>query len=513
MRVLRGSVGGWAASAFLFLSACGGGGGAGVGDGGGGTPGPDPATVLTPKASFSTDDVGHLLQRTRFGVTPADLSAVQQQGVPSFVDSMLVFTPGSQVETDATASEILDTEFPEPHELARWWLRVMQETPNPFQEELALFWHDHFATSQEILGSDKRYWYPDHLDLFRHGGAGNLRQLLYNVAQDWTILEWLDGVRSSKGTPNENFAREFWELFTLGVDNGYTQTDIEQAARCFTGFRTRFDDATDKSFISFDPTRHDTGNKSLLGTTVMGRSGADAQNEYRDMVDVTLANRPVAEYICRRLFEYFVYPNAPQSVVDELAALLRSSNYELAPVLATMFKSEAFYSPAAKAGIAKNPVEFALGFVRSTGMHTHMDDLDTAVTNAGQRPTMPPNVNGWVAGSLWFGSQAVVERGNFARTCVTHRNTDAQTGLDLRALLPQGATTTAAATVDALAALLRVRLTPADVTALTAYLNTQRQSNGTVVDSPFDASVDTQIDERVRGLLYILAQHPTYQVR
>lgn len=499
-----------AAAVFVVLTGCGGG-----GSGGGQAPIPPDAaaTSLTAKASFSSDDVGHLLGRTRFGSTAADLAAIAQQGVPAFVDAMLALPQGTPLEAQVTAEEIEDPAFPQEHELVRWWLRLMQENPNAFQEVLGLFWHDHFATSQEILGGDKKHWWLAHVNLFRHGGAGNLRTLLYAVTQDWTMLEWLDGVRSSKNAPNENFAREFWELFTLGVDNGYTQADIVQAARCFTGYRTRFDDVTEQSRVEFDPNRHDTGSKMVLGQTIMGRTGAAGADEYRDMVDLTLAQRPVAEYFVGRLFAFFCYTDPPASVVTELATLLRASGYELAPVLATILKSEAFYSDASKAGLVKSPAEFALGFVRATGMRTHMDDLDSGLQDAGQRPTMPPNVNGWPGGALWLSAQSMVERANFVRDCLTHRGTDVQTGLDLRALLPAGAQTTATETVDALAALLRVPLTPADRTACVTYLDTQRQGNGTVVPSPFSAANDVHIDERVRGLLYVLAQHPTYHVR
>jgi uncharacterized protein (DUF1800 family) len=497
-----------AAVASLVLVGCGGGGG-----GGGSVPPDQAATSLAAKGSFDADDVAHLLNRTRFGPTSADLAAVQQQGVPAFVDAMLVLPQGTALETQVTADEIEDPAFPQEHELVRWWLRLMQENPNAFQEVLALFWHDHFATSQEILGGDKKHWWAGHLNLFRHGGAGNLRTLLLAVAQDWTMLEWLDGVRSTKNAPNENFAREFWELFTLGVDNGYTQADIVQAARCFTGFRTRYDEATEQSRVEFDANRHDTGAKTVLGQTVMGRTGAAGADEYRDMVDLTLAQRPVAEYVVGRLFAFFCYVDPPASVVAELASLLRAANYELAPVLATILKSEAFYSGASKAGLVKSPAEFALGFVRATGMRTHMDDLEWGLTDAGQRPTMPPNVNGWPGGTLWLSAQAMVERANLVRECVTHRGSDVQTGLDLRALLPAGAQTTATETVDALAALLHVALSPTDRTACVTYLDTQRQSNGTVVASPFSAANDVHVDERVRGLLYVLAQHPSYHVR
>ncbi len=502
------------ALALLTLPACGGGGGGGSDDGGGSPPAPaDPATVLTPKATFDAADVAHLLTRTRFGLTAADLAAVAAQGVPAFVDAMLVFDPADPAGAAATASEVADPQFPQEHELVRWWLRVMQATSNPFREVLALFWHDHFATSQEILGSDKKWWWPAHLRLFRDGGAGNLRSLLLAVAQDWTMLEWLDGVRSTRNAPNENFAREFWELFTLGVDAGYTQADIVQASRCFTGYRTRFDDATGRSTVAFDAARHNTSTKTLLGGTIAGRSGADGAAEYADVVDLTLARRPVAEFIVRKLLEAFCYADPPPTVVDQLAAQLRAGGWELAPVLATLFKSEAFYSPTAKAGLAKSPVELALGFVRATGLRTHMDDLDAGVTDAGQRPTMPPNVAGWAGGALWFSAQALVERANYVRDCITHRGTDVQAGLDLRALLPAGAGTDAPGTVDALAALLRIPLSAADRATLIDYLGTQRQSNGTVVASPFDASNPTHVDERVRGLLYVLAQHPAYHLR
>jgi uncharacterized protein (DUF1800 family) len=506
---------GWVAGILaLTLTACGGGGGSGdPGGGGGGGGGGDPTVSLVAKSAFTADDVAHLLTRTRFGINTADYTAVTTMGVPAFIDAMLVLPQNTAVEQAATTGEIADPAFPEEHELVRWWLRVMQETQHPFQEVLALFWHDHFATSQTILGGDKKYWWPNHLNLFRYGGTGNLRTLLRAVAQDWTMLEWLDGVRSTRSAPNENFAREFWELFTLGVDNGYTQADIVQAAKCFTGFRTRFDDTTQQSFVTFDASRHNTTNKTVLGTTIMGRSGADGVNEYADMVNVTLANRPVAEYFCRKLFEYFCYAPAPQPVVDQLAALLRSSNYELAPVLHAIFMSEAFYSVASKSSLVKSPVDVALGFLRATGMRVHMDDIDEAVDAAGQRPTMPPNVNGWPGGVLWLSAQSMVERANFVVDCVNHRGADVQVGLDLRLLLPNGSAATAPGSVDQLAALLRVPLTPAERTACIDYLNTQRNGQGVVSPSPFDAANNTHIDERVRGLIYILAQHPSYHVR
>jgi uncharacterized protein (DUF1800 family) len=468
---------------------------------------------LAPKSSFTADDVGHLLSRTRFAPSPADVAAVQQMGVPSFVNQMLVMGVDTPTEQAAMA-EFEDPAFPSQEEIARWWIRMMVDNPNAFQEVLGMFWHDHFAASQEILEGDQAYWMRAHVNLWRHDGAGNLRTLLGKMAADWMMLQWLDGVKSTRRAPNENFAREFWELFTLGVDNGYLQADIVQAAKCFTGYRTRFDDVTTQQrFVEFDPTRHDSTDKSILGLTVTGRTGVDGALEYQDMVDLTLDNRPSAEFFAKKIFEGFCYLDPPAEVVDALAAALRGSNYDLAPVFSMLFRSEAFYSDRSKQGLVKSPVEFALGFVRATNLQVPMDDLDDGVAAAGQRPTMPPNVNGWPGGTLWLSSQSMIERANFVRECITHRELQTQLGVDVASLLPPPGQRSAGEVVDALATLLRVPLSTAERDLCVTYLDTQRQSNGTVVASPFDATNPTHVDERVRGLLYVLAQHPAYHVR
>jgi uncharacterized protein (DUF1800 family) len=454
--------------------------------------------------------------RTHFGITDPHYQAAVAAGVPAYVDAMLVFPAGSAVETQADALLVnpddppgLEGGFPSYAQLAQWWLYMMTRSTTPFQERLALFWHDHFAASSDVLEGGATHWAKDHVNLWRRKGNGNLRTLLVDMSRDRLMLQWLNGLQSTKNAPNENFPREFFELFTLGVDQGYTQADILEAARAFTGYRARFDATTGQSFVEFDPNRHDAGSKTIFGVTIPGQSRTD---DYQAVVDLTVDHRPVAEFVSRKIFEHFCHEDPSDAVVDAMAAILRANDYELSPLLATLFKSEAFYSAKSRACLVKGPVDHGVGFVRSTGLVIRLGTLDAALAIEGQRPTQPPTVNGWPIGTEWLSAQGMLDRANVVLTCVTDRTRQAAAGVDVAALLPPG-TPTSGEVVDALAARLRVTLSTSERDACVTYLDTQRLSDGSVVPSPFDPANPTHVDERVRGLLYVLAQHPTYQLR
>jgi uncharacterized protein (DUF1800 family) len=363
------------------------------------------------------------------------------------------------------------------------------------------------------------------ITLWRQQGNGNLRSLLLSMAHDWVMLRWLDGQSNTKNAPNENFAREFWELFTLGVDNGYTQADIVQAAKAFTGWRSRYNATTNQEYMEFYAPNHDAGTKTFFGQTIAAQNVTD---DYQAVVDITLDNRPVAEFICRKLFEYFCHEDGSTIAVDAMAALLRASNYELKPLLKAMFKSEAFFSPASRVGIVKNPVEHVIGFIRSTGLlpinnkapatdpvawpTNTLTTLDAVMTTAAQRPSQPPTVNGWPIGEQWLASQNMLDRGNAILECIRDRTDQTNAGINVATLLPSP-TATAAETVDALTALLHVTPTAAERQTYVDYLNSAAGAGGVPTPSPFDATNATHLSERVRGLLYVLTQHPTYAVR
>jgi len=475
------------------------------------------------------DDVRHLLSRTHFGGTPAEEAAATSMGVPAFVTAMLSPPTEGALEAEARTHLWNRTDdvatkglFPYWDAIPRWWLHLLVETQHPFREELALFWHDHLASSTAALDPSETRWMVNQLDLLRAQGAGNLRTLLLAIARDPMMLRYLDGVLNSAEAPNENFAREFWELFTLGVDNGYTQADIVQAARAFTGYRKRYD-VSGLQFVEFEADRHDPGAKAFLGATVPAQ---DATDDYAAVVDVTLAQRPVAEFVCRRLFEHFAHRAPSAALVAAMAQRLRDDGYELKPLLSALFRSEAFYADVAKAALVRTPVQQVVGFARQTGLvpwddvqdWEHPDgtpntlrSLEGALDQAGHRVSQAPSVNGWPQDRQWLSAQGVLDRVNAVLEFTADRDDQAANGMDVLPLVPGAAT--AATAADALIARLRVRPTAAQRDLYVQYLDTDVDFSDQEVASPFASAPVDDRRARVRGLLWILAQHPSFFVR
>lgn len=467
-------------------------------------------------------DLRHFLIRTQWAVEDDDLAALEQDGLPAFLDGMLVFPPSGSTTWEQNAREILHNDslpagqeylFPSRTQLIRWWLQLMKDNPNAFQEVLAFHWHDHFATSQDVLGGGRNYYMVQHVNMLREKGVGNLRDLLVSVSRDWAMLWWLDGYISTKYNPNENYTREYFELFTLGVDQAYTQEDIVEGSRAFTGYQDQVLDAdTGLRHMVFVPNRHDANDKTVLGITIPGQNVTD---DYQAMVDLTVDHAPVAEWIARSLLRGFVVDDPDEALVDQVAQVLRDEDYELAPTLRAIFLSEAFFSPAARRSLVKSPVEHALGFERATGLRVRVNELQTSLTNMGNIPTMPPTVDGWPGGQQWLSAHGMVERANLLQRGISDRDCLAEQeafGLDLHDLLPPG-TPTSLEVVDALALRLGIDLQPEERTRLALYLDTERLGDGSVIDDPFDPNDPTDVDERIRGLLYVLGQHPNYMLR
>lgn len=508
----------------LTLGACGGGGGGGQPSGGGGG---DPVS-LSPKTQFTAEDTQHFLRRTHWGGRQADLDAIQSAGgLASYIDQMVqTFAENTPVEQAAFQLLVgeedpvgMEGMFPGSEQVQQWWLHIMTHTPTPFQEVLAMFWHDHFALGLIVLDNEEMYWMPRHINLLRRMGNGNLRDFLYAVSTDWAMLDWLDGFRGRAGDINENWAREFWELFTLGVDNGYTQADIQEAARAFTGYRRRGNvNDTGLAQVVYEHGRHDTGNKTIFGLTLNGRTDPTSSHlEYLDVINLTLDNRPVAEFICKKLWEHFAFANPPAAIVNGLAAEMRLNDYDLAPVLAMMFKSQAFYSSPAKVGLVKSPVDFAMSLIRGANVPTDLHELEHALEDAGQLPTAPPNVAGWEQGVLWLSAQNMIERANLAQEAIYDREEQAAAGADVADLIPPGADPqtppTSEAIVRATATRLGLVLADAEVATYVTVLDTFVNNQGVPSADPLDLNDANDVDERMRALLFVMTQHPGFHVR
>jgi len=288
----------------------------------------------------------------------------------------------------------------ETRRLAHWWAECMLLSRQPLREKMALFWHGHFATGADKVRDYRKMQLQ--LELLRTHGTGNFRTLLVGVAQDPAMLVFLDAGRNVKDALNENFGREVMELFTMGVGN-YTEQDIREAARAFTGW---IDD--DLSF-RFDAAKHDDRPKTFLNRT--------GPFDGVEVLDIILAQKVTAVYIATKIYRFFVRDDPAPELQARLGALLRDGGYEIAPFLRTIFLSRDFYSPAAMGAQIKGPVELIVSTYRRLGLTTlpGIPDINSASGELGQVLLNPPTVAGWAQGRAWITPATLIGRGNFAR--------------------------------------------------------------------------------------------------
>ncbi|MEQ1899428.1 MAG: DUF1800 domain-containing protein [Devosia sp.] len=288
----------------------------------------------------------------------------------------------------------------ETRRLAFWWLDRMVRTPRPLEEKMTLFWHGHFVSSEEKLRDYRKI--QQQVDMLRRGATGNFGELLVAVAKNPGMLVYLDAAQNIKGAPNENFGREVMELFTMGIGH-YTEDDIREAARAFTGWGN-----DDLDFV-IDADKHDGGSKRFLG-----REGAF---KGEDILAIILEQEQTAVYIASNLYRFFVREEISQAFAAELGTLLRENGYEIAPFLRTLFMSEDFYSPPSMGTHIKSPVELIVSTYRKLGVRElpGIPDPYTVSKTLGQILLYPPTVAGWSEGRSWITPGLLYERANFAR--------------------------------------------------------------------------------------------------
>src|SRR5712691_891000 len=262
--------------------------------------------------------VAHLLRRAGFGATEPELDEYTALGFAGALERLLNPEQVDDSATDAQlASLALDTADPESRRKIEadkfWWFNRMLLTRRPLQEKMTLFWHTHFATANFKVGDALLMLQQN--QLFRDNAMGNFESLLQQVTRDPAMLIWLDNRTNRKGAPNENYAREVMELFTIGIGN-YTDADVKQAARAFTGYSLN----ADKNFV-FQPNQHDTGDKTFLGET---------KNWDADDVLATLVRHPAtARFISSKLFRFFAYDTPDASTIDRLANTFGASGFDV----------------------------------------------------------------------------------------------------------------------------------------------------------------------------------------
>ena len=280
-----------------------------------------------------------------------------------------------------------------------WWAERMLDTHRPLEEKMALFWHGHFATAENKVRDYRKML--GQIDLFERHATGNFGELAIAVARDPGMLYYLDAGVNVKGAANENFAREVMELFTMGVGN-YTEEDVREAARAFTGWNFE-----NLDFV-VNVAEHDDGPK-----TVLGRTG---NFDGVDVLRIILDQPVTAEYIAAKIYRFFVREELSPELTVKLGAVLRDNDYELRPLLTTIFLSRDFYSKASYGAHVKGPVEHVITMLKQLGAEDvpGVPDFNAATIALGQHLLNPPSVAGWAQGRSWITPALLQERGNVA---------------------------------------------------------------------------------------------------
>ncbi len=352
--------------------------------------------------------VGHLYRRAAFGATFAQLEDGVRAGPDRAIDQLLAGKADGDGILQTTADRVASiTRANSANQATAWWLYRMLYSPHPLREKLTLFWHNHFATSNRKV-NNAGYMLGQY-ELMRRHAQGSFRTLLSDMSRDPAMMVWLDTVDSRRDRPNENYARELMELFSLGIHNGrrpternYTEQDIREAARAFTGLRIQ-----DGRSV-FRPADHDDGEKNVLGRR--GRWQAD------DIVNICLDQESCPYFVAAKLFRFLVSDSmAPTpELLEPLATRFRQSDWNFGEMVETVLRSNLFFSLQVYRGKIKSPVDFALGIIHGLEGRTGTLALVSELDSLGQRPFYPPNVAGWEGGRAWLNGQPLLFRQNLA---------------------------------------------------------------------------------------------------
>ncbi len=352
----------------------------------------------------------HLYRRAAFGASREELLEAERLGFDATVELLL----NGRAEAKELLPTLLDagraaaSQNDRGEQLRGWWLYCMIHGGHPHREKLALFWHNHFATSINKVSSPEAMFRQN--CLIREHSLGKFEPFLQAMSRDPAMLLWLDSNANVRGKPNENYAREVMELFSLGVGS-YAEADIREAARAFTGWHT------DGKSFRFNAALHDDGPKSFFG-----KSG---NWDGRDIVKLILEQPAAARFLVGKLYAAFVSEIAPpEGLLEPLCESFRKSGYDIASLVKTILTSRYFYSERAFRKRIKGPVEFVLGAVKATYKSLGERDAEyrplphavlvPKLAAMGQTLFAPPNVKGWPGGRAWLNTSTLLERANFA---------------------------------------------------------------------------------------------------
>ena len=469
--------------------------------------------------------IQHLLRRAGFGATAAEAASYSARGYSSSVGELVDF---ARIADDVDARFAATGAFAPSsviNDARQRWLYRMVHTRRPLQEKMALFWHNHFATAySKVSGriggpeatrvmASTRAEHPaglrGQLELFREYALPNFRDLLFEVAKDPAMLVWLDGRNNTKARPQENFAREIMELFTIGVGQ-FTESDVYAGARVFTGWNLqRIGDGEDpNSFYQFvyNAGQHDTAAKTFSfpiysngSGTIPARAAGGGMQDGIDLISALARHPETARRLARRLWAFFVSEVQPPDTrfVEQIAGVYLRDDCHMASVVRAVLQSREFDSPSSYFARYSWPVEYVARALKEIGADGYpMSQALTPLANMGQQLFEPPDVGGWTLGAGWFSTAAMLARMNFASSLISRQRTNIAAAAAGKGPTP-----------EALLSFYLDRVTPATFEsgpyeALLAYLRGS---------SPWTGS-DAQLRIKAPGLLHLIVGSSEYQL-
>lgn len=454
------------------------------------TPTPlSPTPEPTPRPLFLEDPrmrMGHLLRRAGFGANEEEMDRFLAMGEEATVEYLIEYEAADDSALEKRLSGLgLDLE--KLRDLQRWSLLRMIYTQRPLQEKMVLFWHGLLTSAFKKVGKGPYMLNQD--QLFRRQALGEYDVLLKAISRDSAMLIWLDSRVNNKKAPNENFARELMELFSMGI-GPYTEADVRESARAFTGWGLK-----KKDFI-FRENQHDYGTKTFLGRT--GEYSGD------DIVDIIMEHPATAQFVCRKLFTFFVHDDPEAATLTSLARTFNDTRYSVKAVMRQILTSPDFYSSKAYRAKIKSPAEFVAGTVRVLGIETDGRPLNALTDRMGQILFSPFDVSGWPGGAAWINSSTLLQRLNFANKIATARSRSFKFD-PLQVAQDHGFNTAAAALNHFILLLLDGQAPSQDRQILLDYAQGLDGLSGS-------GNPSATVDEKLRSLVYLVMSSPDFQL-
>jgi uncharacterized protein (DUF1800 family) len=456
----------------------------------------------TAQSPWDIRKAGHLFRRAAFGATHAELQQAVTAGPQQTITQLVQGRSGQQAFEEQSGALLEGIRSGNNGPLATaWWLHRMLYSPHPLREKLTLFWHNHFATSN--LKVNNASYMLGQYQLMREFAQGNFRTLLERMGEDPAMMVWLDTVQSQRDQPNENYARELMELFSLGLVNfqnlgqpNYTEQDIREAAKAFTGYRIQ------NGRSVFNPNLHNDGQKTVLGQTGNWRGP--------DIARICLEQPACPLFIAKRMFKFLISDTLQPTtaLLTPLANQFRQNNWNFGAMVERMLRSNLFFSQHAYRNRIKSPVEFAIGLARALEAQIGTTAIATTLEGLGQRLFYPPSVAGWEGGQAWLNGQTLLFRHNLALALTSTEDVRYGDRADPARLVRTHQRQTDAEVVDFFLRLfLQGDVPAASRTRLLDYMQQARNHPIPVYWTAQDAA-----DQRVRAVCHLVLCLPEYQL-